>query len=91
MIFECTKHRIGQHYLSALINGDTTGLDDYEEMLLNEWLDNVCTPWTDADGNRWAFGHISTLDNTTDEFALCEVASLRGATIDVLLNFYKEN
>jgi hypothetical protein len=91
MIFECTKHRIGQQYLPALINNDYTGLDDYEELQLAEWLEKVCTSWTDADGHSWAFGHIAMIDNTEDDFALCEVASMRGATIDVLMNFYKEN
>lgn len=91
MIFEYTKHRIGQHFLPTLINDDATGLDSYEEVALNDWLATVGGPWTDADGHRWSFGHLSTLDNTEDEFAVCDVTNMRGATIDVLLNFYKEN
>jgi hypothetical protein len=88
MIIESIKRRIGAHFISALINGDTTGLDDYEDMMLNEWLADAMCPWEDADGTRWEFAHISTIDNMEEEFGLCEVTNLRGQTLDVLMNFY---
>lgn len=80
MKFDSYEYHIGAHFLSALINGDTTGLDDAEERALNAWVADPCIIGA---GN----GHWSTIDDSSDEFGLCEITGLRGATEKVAYMF----
>jgi hypothetical protein len=38
------------HYLSAMVNGDYSGLEPGEDVLVNSWLDDHCPPnsWLDV-------------------------------------------
>ena len=38
MKFDYYEYKISEHWMSALINGDYTGLDDSEENTLDAWL-----------------------------------------------------
>lgn len=73
MTFDSYEYQIGAHFLSALINGDFSGLDDAETRTFIAWADTV---HTSAPG----IGHWATLDDSADEFGLCEITGLRGAT-----------
>ncbi len=41
MKFDYYTFTIASHYLSAIINGDCTGLEDEEALDLQAWLDDV--------------------------------------------------
>jgi len=74
MKFDEYEYEIGAHFLSALINGDTTGLEDNEERDLDAWV-------TDA---APGVGHWSDVADSDNEFGTCDVTGLRGATVKVL-------
>jgi hypothetical protein len=63
-----TEFAIGQHFLSALINGDYSGLNDKECAQLDDWV---------AEVQPKGSGHWSTTE-ITDEFARCDVTGLHG-------------
>jgi hypothetical protein len=71
------EHRICGHYLSALINGDYSGLDKIEEREFDAWLEK---------------NHIvgSVYDVVGDEgnFELCEVSDLMGDVYLVKQHFH---
>lgn len=85
--FDTITFSIGQHYLSALVNGDWTGLDDADVFLLQDWFEAATEPWTDFSGNRWVYTRESVVENSDNEFAMCEVCCLHCATTDVTLHF----
>ena len=61
------EYRIASHYLSALVNGDHSGLDDSEEVLFTEWLDAVNL----KENGTW---HIHECEEVN--FTQCEVSGL---------------
>lgn len=61
-----TSYTIGQHFVSAIINGDFSGLSDAEEHDLLSFLAQVET-----------VGHWATTDES-DEFGECEITGMRG-------------
>ncbi len=73
MKFTAYEYDVGEHFLSALINGDVTGLDDEEEEELNEWTLGV----TEAHGRG---GHWAVLDSVRKDFARCAVTDEHSTT-----------
>lgn len=71
MEFKTEQFEIGEHFLCALYYGDVSGLDDGECALLEDFIAEH--------GDRIA-GEVSR-----DEFGLCEITGLRGATVTVSL------
>lgn len=76
MKFNQYEHDIGQHFASAIINGDYSGLEDAEAASLDAWMENL----------SYGLGHWSIDVDNTDEFGVCEVSNLRGATVRVIYN-----
>lgn len=70
--FETIAYTIGSHFLSALINGDETGLSDEEIAELAEFLETLPPN-----------GHWDCSDTET-HFARCEITGMRGDCSDVL-------
>lgn len=58
---------IGQQFLSALINGDTSGLDDIEEALFDDWYAETVS---ELHARDWYFNNV---DDSEDEFGFCEI------------------
>jgi hypothetical protein len=75
MKFTQYEYTVSSHFLSALINGDVTGLSDEEECELDEWLESL----------EHGEGHWSTTEEH-DEFGLCEVTGLRSQVERVIYN-----
>lgn len=73
---EPTVYRIAAHFLPAIINGDTTGLEDGEEKELDEFLERV-------GAGVWACDSDELL-----EFVQDEVTGLWADCFEV--NFYGE-
>lgn len=65
MEFDLNEYKISEHFASAMINGDYSGLTDAEERELNDWLKSVAEP-----GAHW---HCA---NSDSEFAQCEITGL---------------
>jgi hypothetical protein len=87
MITDTITFTIGQHFLSALINGDWTGLDEGDAAQFESWFETASDDYTGSDGNVWAFAHAAYVDGSDNEFGLCEVTGLRGAVSDVQFVF----
>jgi hypothetical protein len=78
MKFDYYTYQIGGHYLSAIINGDNSGLSDDENQELNLFLDNLPV-------NN---GHFDVMDfDNGTEFTTCEVSNLYSECYEVRLYF----
>ena len=83
-LFDYQDVNIAEHYVSALINGDYTGLSDAEEHMLDAWYEHNTAPYTDGDERTWTFNHIDTpafdgeftLDDVSDQYATCAAVRL---------------
>lgn len=76
MHFEQYDYTIGTHYISAIINGDTSGLNDDEEQMLNDFLS--CDVFQN--------GHWAVPDND-ESFSRCDISGLMGDCSD--MTFFK--
>ena len=70
---------IGAHFLSALVNGDYSGLTDAESATFNKWLTKVRANYIHGSPHHW-----STTDNS-NEFGRCEVTDLHGPVEEITL------
>jgi hypothetical protein len=75
MIFDHYEYSICGHYLSALINGDFSGLDDAEEKELDDWVNSLPV-----------HGHFDVIDEEPS-FKNCDISNLHGDTYKVHLVF----
>ena len=73
------EYTIGSHFLSAIINGDCSGLEDSEERQLDDFLANL--PFV-AVGGTWK------VQESTNDFARCEVTDLHSDCETVSLWFH---
>ena len=64
---EPTTYRIAGHFIVAMINGDTTGLEDKEEAELNAFLEGLGAGVWDCDDAELDF----TQDEVTGLWAEC--------------------
>jgi hypothetical protein len=62
------EYTLAEHWLSALINNDYTGLSDKECKELDSWLDSLPI-----------FGHWDIVDNSED-FKIDDISGLYGKT-----------
>ena len=69
MKFEEYDYRIGSHFLPAIFNGDTSGLNEEEIKWLNHFEKNYCP----GEGH-WAGGD----EEDHEEFARCEITGMMG-------------
>ena len=69
---------ICSHYASAIINGDYSGLEDHEEIELNNFLNDLT--------HRYGSQDLNLIDHECESnFALCEVSNLMGDCVEVNL------
>jgi hypothetical protein len=87
MIFDTIKCTVATHFLSPLVNGDFTGLDDAEIKTFIEWLHEATAPYHDADDNLWVFAHESVPEPDVTDFTKCEVTGMYSQTTEVHLLF----
>jgi hypothetical protein len=74
--FIAVDYTVAEHYLTYLINGDSSGLEEDELENIDGWVINTIEAAIDApDG--YEFAHFSHDDNV-DEFGVDEVSGLRG-------------
>ena len=79
------EFRIAEHYLSALINADTSGMDDAEERQFNEWVESaqsgICEGFT--------VGHWCDVDGSGEDWGRCDVTGLFAMRCTVRLMIYR--
>jgi hypothetical protein len=78
---------ISVYYLSALINGDYTGLPDYERKDLDAWRVGMEEA---ARRDGWTVGHWVVMDDDGEMYGRCSVCGLRSNIIGVILMVYKD-
>lgn len=69
MKFDTCNFTIGDYFLSALINGDASGLREHEAAALAEFERSTV--------ERFGAGHWATTEET-NEFGRCEITDLMG-------------
>ena len=90
-VYETFEYEIGEFALPCLINADSTGLDDEEQTLIDEWFSASTDDWRDADDNLWVYSHMSVVDDSREEFSFDDITGHYGATQKVILFFTKVN
>ena len=90
-VYETFEYEIGEFALPYLINADSTGLDDEEHALVDEWFSASTDQWRDADDNLWVYTHMSVVDDSGKEFSFDDITGHYGATQKVTLFFIKVN
>lgn len=80
------KFDIAGHYLSALINGDQSGLSTKEAVEFNHWRD-LCEGYAKAGG--YTIGHWDCADEC-DDWGICEVCDKLAMRTSVTLHVYKD-
>lgn len=81
------EYRIAEHYLSALINSDTSGMEDSEEKEFNIWL-NAANANAVAAG--WTVGHWSDVDGSGEDWGRCDISGQLAMRCTVRLYVYKK-
>ena len=72
---------VGAHFLSALVNGDYSGLSEEETTLLDTWYrDN------NMERSVWDFTPFEEVD-----FGRCEITGLMGDTVEIHQHFFDES
>ena len=73
------EYTVAEHWLSAIINGDYTGLSDEEENQLNDWLDDnqeMASHW--SDGESMGFDRCEITGLMSDCIKLIQHVNYRG-------------
>ena len=86
---ETFEYSIGEFALPYLINADSTGLNDEEHSLVDEWFDSSTDQWRDADDNLWVYTHMSVVEDSREEFAYDDITGHYGTTQKVILFFIR--
>jgi hypothetical protein len=89
--FEEIQYSVGAWALPYLVNGDISGLEDEEQLQIDEWVDTVTQSWRDADDNLWVFAYeaidADKYGDQFDEFGVDDITGLRGPVYRVTLVF----
>lgn len=86
MKFDTYDYRIAGHYLSALINGDESGMTDAESSEFNEWQIAARKTATDA---GYCIGHWCDVDGSGEDWGRCDVSGLFAMRCTVQLFVYR--
>lgn len=81
------EYRIAEHYLSALINSDTSGLEDDEERQFNEW---EAQARADARSAGLTVGHWVVAEGSGEDWGRCDVSGLFAMRCTVRLMCYRK-
>jgi len=81
------EYHISAHYLSALINGDLTGLSDAEEIQLQDFEYQA---QQDAPIG-FEFGHFDVPNDYEADFDTCEVSGLQSQVVPVTAIYWSKS
>lgn len=87
MQFDSITFTVATHFLSALINGDETGLDDNESADVNEFVDYVhaCAP------AGYTFAHFSCENDEEGNFAQCDICQMQADCATLTAMYSKQD
>lgn len=89
VVFAEVVYTVGAWALSYLVNGDESGLEDKEQALIDRWLADATSAFTDDDGQRWVYTHDVVDTDSRTEFGYDEITGLRGDVYTVTMLFEK--
>lgn len=69
---EVKEYILGNHFLGALIYGDYSGLDDAEEIMLNDFLNNVENHYF----YKAKMSKVWDVKNFNSDLCRCEISGL---------------
>jgi hypothetical protein len=78
MKFDYYTYHLSGHFISALVNGDRTGLEDQDESDLDAWIDSLPVS-----------GHFEIIDEEGN-FRECDITGLHSDCFEVRLYFQTE-
>lgn len=91
LVFEQRVYKVGTYFLSYLINGDASGLEDDDQTMVDEWFTHAKDDWRDADDNLWVYSHMDVDTDNGDEFAYDEISMYYGTVVPLTIYFTKGN
>ncbi len=80
------EYKIAKHYLSALINGDETGLEDDKQTQFEQWESQARADATTA---GYTIGHWTDVEDSGEDWGTCAVSGLFAMRCTVRLMVYK--
>ena len=84
--FDHYEFRIAEHFLSALINCDYSGLDDAEQKQFDEWRNDACANVREG----FTVGHWSDVEGSGEDWGRCDITGLFAMRCTVRLHIFKE-
>lgn len=81
------EFKIAGHYLSALINGDESGMSDEESADFDAWRRDAEDKARD---HGFTVGHWTDVDESSGDFGRCAVSGLFADRCTVHLMIYKQ-
>ena len=79
-------YRIAEHYLSALINGDQSGMTDTESVEFDTWESQARDT---AIAAGFTIGHWADVEDSGEDWGICKVSGLFAMRCTVRLMVYK--
>ena len=86
MQWDSFDYKVADHYLSALINADLSGMDDAEIARCQEWESQS---YADARSAGFTVGHWSDVEGSGEDWGTCDVSGLLAMRCTVRLLVYR--
>ena len=80
------EYRIAEYYLSALINGDQSGMTDTESAEFNAWESQARD---NAIAAGFTVGHWRNVEDSGEDLGVCEVSGLFEMRCTIRLMVYR--
>ena len=80
MKFNQVEFYVAEYYLSAIINGDYSGMDTEEE-------EQACIEFERNAIEQYGVGHWSYDSEYSEDFRECEISGMRANCIDLTWNY----
>ena len=88
MKWDYYNYKIAEHFISALINGDMSGLEDDEQTQFERWEEQARA---NAHGEGWTSGHWTDVADSGEDWGRCDVSGLFAMRCTVRLMIYKQD
>ena len=82
------EYKIAEHFLSALIDGNETGLEDDEQTQFEQW---EARARANAIAAGYTIGHWTDVEDSGEDWGTCAVSGLFAMRCTVRLMIYKQD
>lgn len=86
-VWDSYEYCIAEHYLSALINWDISGMDDAESAEFTHWEQQARS---DARAAGWTIGHWADVEGSGEDWGRCAISGLYAMRCTVQLHVYRD-